>query len=89
MTMSEAGERIRAALIEAAVAAYENSGVSGLCLEGRWEAAIGAMRSLDLEAVAAASAVGKGDRPDSTGDDRDETRERSARIPNEGDAEER
>ncbi len=30
------------------MAAYEDAGVQGLCEEGRWEAAIGALQSLDL-----------------------------------------
>jgi len=41
-------ERIRAALLEAALRAYEDAGIRGLCEEGRWEAAIDAMRSADL-----------------------------------------
>jgi hypothetical protein len=43
-------ERIRAALIRAALDGYEQAGLSGLCEEGRWEAAISAMRRLDLGA---------------------------------------
>ena len=41
-------EAARLALTAAAIEAYEAAGFSGLCAEGRWEAAIGAMRSLDL-----------------------------------------
>ncbi len=41
-------EEIRAALIAAATAAYEDAGFAGLCAEGRWENAISAMRSLKL-----------------------------------------
>jgi hypothetical protein len=41
-------ETVRVALIEAALAAYDDAGLSGLCAAGRWEAAIGAMRTLDL-----------------------------------------
>lgn len=41
-------ERIRNALIDAAVQAYEDAGIQGLCAEGRWEAAVGALRSVDL-----------------------------------------
>ena len=41
-------ESIRRALIEAARAAYEDAGIQGLCEEGRWEAAVSAMRALDL-----------------------------------------
>jgi ribosomal protein L12E/L44/L45/RPP1/RPP2 len=43
---------VRRALIDAAEAAYEDAGVQGLCAEGRWEAAVSAMRRLDLDAVA-------------------------------------
>jgi hypothetical protein len=41
-------EAVRRACIEAALAAYEDAGVMGLCAEGRWEVAVGAMQSLDL-----------------------------------------
>jgi len=47
--MSESVEQIRAALLDAALRAYEEAGIQGLCAEGRWEAAVDAMRSLDLE----------------------------------------
>jgi hypothetical protein len=46
-----AAEAMRRALIEAAMQAYEDAGLSGVCEEGRWEAAIGAMRSYDLPAA--------------------------------------
>jgi hypothetical protein len=42
-------EAVRRACIEAALAAYEDAGISGLCAEGRWEAAVSAMQSLDLK----------------------------------------
>lgn len=45
----ELAEAVRRACIEAALAAYEDAGVMGLCAEGRWEAAVGAMQSLRLE----------------------------------------
>src|SRR6185503_12463452 len=45
-------ETVRRALIEAALAAYEDAGLSGLCAEGRWEAAVAAMLSLDVETSA-------------------------------------
>ena len=41
-------ERIRDALVSCALAAYDDALVRGLCAEGAREAAIGAMRSLDL-----------------------------------------
>lgn len=47
-----AANAIRRALIDAAEAAYEDAGIQGLCAEGRWEAAVSAMRAVDAEAVA-------------------------------------
>lgn len=44
-------EAVRKACIEAALAAYEDAGVSGLCAEGRWEAAISALQSLNLRSI--------------------------------------
>jgi hypothetical protein len=44
-------EAVRAACLEAAAAAYESAGVQGLCEAGRWEAAVGAIESLDLRAL--------------------------------------
>jgi hypothetical protein len=51
--MDSAAERIRAALVRAAIQAYEDAGVRGLCGEGAFEAAVAAMRTLDLGAAAA------------------------------------
>lgn len=42
---------VREACLKAAQEAYESAGISGLCEEGRWECAISAIGSLDLEAV--------------------------------------
>jgi len=50
-TEREVAEIIRRACLDAAVAAYEGAGMSGLCAEGRWELAVQAIRELDLEAV--------------------------------------
>jgi hypothetical protein len=44
----ELAEQVRAALVEAALNAYEDASVRGLCAEGAWEVAVGAMRSVDL-----------------------------------------
>jgi hypothetical protein len=44
-------ERVRAACLEAAIQAYEDAGIRGLCAEGRWEAAVAAIRQLDLSAL--------------------------------------
>ena len=46
-------EIVRAACIEAALAAYEEGGVLGLCADGRWEYAISAMRQLNVGALPA------------------------------------
>jgi hypothetical protein len=44
---------VREACLKIARQAYENAGISGLCEEGRWECAVDAIRSLDLESVIA------------------------------------
>lgn len=44
-------EAVRAACIKAALDAYEEGGILGLCAEGRWEYAISALQQLDLEAL--------------------------------------
>jgi hypothetical protein len=44
-------EMVRAACIKAALEAYEEGGILGLCAEGRWEYAISMMQRLDLEAL--------------------------------------
>lgn len=45
-------EALKRACIEAALAAYEDAKVRGLCHEGAWECAIEALRSLDAKALA-------------------------------------
>lgn len=44
-------EAVRATCIRAALAGYEDAGLSGLCHEGAWERAIDAIRELKLEAI--------------------------------------
>jgi hypothetical protein len=44
-------ETVRAACLDAALLAYEDAGIRGLCAEGRWEAALAAIRRLDLSGV--------------------------------------
>jgi hypothetical protein len=51
MDAAQAAELVRAACLEAAAAAYEDAGVQGLCAEGRWEAALGALQRLDVSAL--------------------------------------
>lgn len=58
-------ERVRAACVRAALDAYEDAGLSGLCAEGRWEYTIGVLRQLDLEPLLVASP------PNSSGFERD------------------
>lgn len=41
-------EQIKTACIEAAIKAYEDAGINGLCADGRWECAVQAIRSMDL-----------------------------------------
>jgi hypothetical protein len=41
-------ETVRVACVDAAMLAYEDAGIRGLCAEGRWEAALTAMRQLDV-----------------------------------------
>lgn len=60
-------EAVRAACIKAALEAYEEGGVLGLCAEGRWEYAISAMRQLDLAAVLDAPSASDPNHPTRTG----------------------
>jgi hypothetical protein len=48
MDAENLAKRIRDACLEAVLEAYEDAGMQGLCAEGRWEAAIGALQMLDL-----------------------------------------
>lgn len=47
--MKALAEAVRRACVEAALAAYEEAGILGLCHEGRWEYAVQAIRALDLD----------------------------------------
>jgi hypothetical protein len=49
-------ERVRAALLECALAAHEDARLQGLCMEGAWEAAISAMCALDVASLARSGA---------------------------------
>jgi hypothetical protein len=44
-------EQVRSACLQAALDAYEQAGIAGLCGEGRWELAVQAIRTLDLARV--------------------------------------
>lgn len=41
-------EATQRSLVEVAIRAYEEAGLSGLCADGRWEVALGAIRSYDV-----------------------------------------
>lgn len=51
-------EAVRQACVEAALDAYEDAQIRGLCREGAWEVAIEAVRTLDVAAVIAAAEKG-------------------------------
>jgi len=61
-TQLQLAEAVREACLRAAVQAYEDAGISGLCGEGRWEMAVQALRRLDLQPVVDAfqQATGQG-----------------------------
>jgi hypothetical protein len=44
-------QAVRDACLVATLQAYEDAGLSGLCHEGRWEYAVDALRTLDLQAL--------------------------------------
>ena len=44
-------ERVRAACLAAALHAYEDAAANGICAEGAWEIAVGALQRLDLTAL--------------------------------------
>lgn len=44
-------EAVRDACLRAALAAYEDASIRGVCHEGAWECAVGAVRSLDVDAL--------------------------------------
>jgi hypothetical protein len=48
MNVEDLAKRIREACLEAIIQAYEDAGIQGLCAEGRWEIAVGSLRTLDL-----------------------------------------
>jgi hypothetical protein len=50
-TALEVAAAVREACFRAAAAAWEDAGMAGLCAEGRWERALDALRTVDLEHV--------------------------------------
>lgn len=51
MDQMDLAKAVRQACVDAALDAYEDAGLQGLCAEGRWEVAIAAMRRLDLRSI--------------------------------------
>jgi hypothetical protein len=51
MNLEDLAKRIRETCLDAIVQAYEDAGMQGLCADGRWEVALGALRTLDLTSV--------------------------------------
>lgn len=50
-TKHELAEAVREACIRAAIDGYERASISGLCGEGAFEAAVSAIRMVDLDAL--------------------------------------
>jgi len=48
MDVETLAKHIRDACVAAALQAYDDAGLQGLCAEGRWEVAVGALKTLDL-----------------------------------------
>jgi len=48
MELEDFAKRVRQACVDAAVQAYEDAGVQGLCAEGRWEAAVSALKTVEF-----------------------------------------
>jgi aminoglycoside 6'-N-acetyltransferase I len=59
-------EEVRTRLMHAALGAYQDASLQGLCAEGAWEAALGAMQRLDLSQPAGSFQI----RPATPGDAR-------------------
>lgn len=47
----ELARAVREACLRAALEACEDARMAGLCWEGAWEAAVGALQALDLERI--------------------------------------
>lgn len=52
MDLNDLARCVREACVQAALQAYEDAGIQGLCAEGRWEAAVSALRTVDVAALA-------------------------------------
>lgn len=62
MTRNEA-EALRQACLDAALNAYEEGGLLGLCQQGRFELAMEAIGRLDLTPFVEPGSIGPGDNP--------------------------
>jgi hypothetical protein len=51
MDLENFANRIKDDCVKTLLEAYEDAGVQGLCAEGRWEAAVGALRALDVAQI--------------------------------------
>ena len=51
MELEAFAARVRDACLKTVIEAYDDAGVQGLCAEGRWEAAVGALRALDVSRI--------------------------------------
>ena len=54
-------QSVRDACLRAAVDAYEDAGVRGLCAEGRWECAVDAIRRVELSQLIASEPPAAGE----------------------------
>jgi hypothetical protein len=48
MNVEDLAKHTRDACLEAVLQAYEDAGIQGLCPEGRWEAVVDALRTIEL-----------------------------------------
>jgi hypothetical protein len=48
MDVEDLAKRIREVCLDAVLQAYEDAGIQGLCAEGCWEAAVDALRTVNL-----------------------------------------
>ena len=54
-------EQIRTAYLDTAINSFEDASANGLCAEGAWEVAVGAMRGLDISDLLEQFAHASGD----------------------------
>jgi tRNA(adenine34) deaminase len=50
--LGDIAQAMRDACVEAALQAYDDAGIRGLCAEGRWEVALAAIQMVDLSSIA-------------------------------------